>query len=98
MAAILPYLHDSVFDQKDITAMSMAFDDVCKTLDIRDGNPAREVIAERIIALARNGERSPTRLRDRLLREVGLVGWDGRTMEMSRSVPDSRVGAYDGRA
>jgi hypothetical protein len=79
MAAILPYLHEAVFEQKDITAMSMALDDVCKTLNILDGNPAREVIAERIITLARNGERSPTRLRDRLLREVGLIGWDGPT-------------------
>jgi hypothetical protein len=73
MTAILPYLRDAVFEQKDITAMSMALNDVCESLNIPDG-PAREVIAERIIALATAGERSPTRLRDRTLREVGLVG------------------------
>jgi hypothetical protein len=71
MTAILPHLRDAVFDPKDITAMSMALEDVCKALDILDG-PAREVIAERIIALATTGERSPTRLRDRVLREAGL--------------------------
>jgi hypothetical protein len=71
MAAILPYLRDAVFEQKDITAMSMALDDVCQALNIPDG-PARDVIAERIIALATTGERSPTRLRDRVLREAGL--------------------------
>jgi len=73
MAAIRPFLRDAVFEQKDITAMSMALDDVCKTLNLLDGNPAREVIAERIIALAITGERSPTLLRDRVLREAGLA-------------------------
>jgi hypothetical protein len=41
--------------------MSIALDDVCKALRIADGNPAREIIAERIIALARNGPVSPRR-------------------------------------
>jgi hypothetical protein len=72
MSAILPYLRDAVFEQTDITAMSIALADVCKALNILDG-PAREVIAERIIALARTGERSPTLLRDRVLREAGLA-------------------------
>jgi hypothetical protein len=73
MTAILPYLRDAVFEQKDITAMSMALDDVCKMLNILDGSLAREVIAERIIALAATGERSPTLLRDRVLYEAGLA-------------------------
>jgi hypothetical protein len=72
MTQILPHLRDAIFEPKDITAMSMAFDDVCKALNISDG-PAREVIAERIIALAETGERSPTRLRDRVIQEVGLA-------------------------
>jgi len=73
MTAILPYLRDAVFAQKDITAMSMALDDVCKALNLLDGSPVREVIAERIIALATTGERSPTLLRDRVLREADLA-------------------------
>jgi hypothetical protein len=73
MTAIRPYLRDAVFDQKDISAMSMALDDVCKALNILDDRQAREVIAERIIALARDGERSPTLLRDKVLREAGLA-------------------------
>jgi hypothetical protein len=79
MATILPFLQGAVFEQKDITAMSMALDDVCKTLDLRGGSLAREVIAERIIALARNGERSPTLLRDRILQETGLADENGAT-------------------
>jgi hypothetical protein len=70
MAAILPYLRDGVFDQKDIAAMSMALNDVCKCLNILD-DPAREAVAERIIAVAMSGERSPTRLRDRVLANNG---------------------------
>lgn len=62
-----------MFEPKDIKAMSLALDDVCKELNLTDDKKAeREVIAERIIALTRRGERSPTRLRDRVLRESGF--------------------------
>ena len=71
MATIIPFLKDdSAFAPDDITAMSMALDDVCKELKINGGTSAREVIAVRIIELARRGERSPTKLRDRLIREA----------------------------
>ena len=65
-----------VFEPNDIKAMSMAFEDVCKALDLRDPM-SREVMAVRIIELARQGERSPTRLRDRVLQETGLGGVKG---------------------
>jgi hypothetical protein len=87
MAAILPYLRDAVFAQKDITAMSMALDDVCKALNLLDGSPAREVIAERIIALATTGERSPTLLRDRVLREAGLADQSGTAWTETKRPP-----------
>ena len=73
MATILPFVKDGVFDHEDITGMSMALDDVCKTLNLRDDNSAREVIATRIIDLARAGERSPMRLRDRVLQAADLA-------------------------
>ena len=73
MAIILPFVKDGVFDDKDITAMSSALDDVCKILNLRDDSAAREVIAIRIIDLARAGERSPARLRDRILHEADLA-------------------------
>src|SRR6202035_2800501 len=72
MAIILPFVKDGVFDDKDITAMSTALD-VCKILNLRDDSAAREVIAIRIIDLARAGERSPARLRDRILHEADLA-------------------------
>ena len=73
MATILPFVKDGVFDHEDISAMSMALDDVCKILNLANDNSAREVIASRIIDLARAGERNPTRLRDRVLHEADLA-------------------------
>jgi hypothetical protein len=73
MATILPFVKDGVFDQEAITAMSMALDDVCNMLSVRDDHSAREVMASRIIDLARAGERSPMRLRDRILYEADLA-------------------------
>ena len=70
MAAIVPYLKDAAFEPADIAAMSTALDDVCKALNVNGDVPAREVIAIRIIELARRGERSPAKLRDRLLLEA----------------------------
>ncbi|MFZ0528575.1 MAG: hypothetical protein WAM40_23465 [Xanthobacteraceae bacterium] len=73
MGTIIPFLRDAVFDPKDVTAMSMALDDVCVALNLRDDGAAKQVIATRIIDLARTGERSPTRLRDRVLQDAGLA-------------------------
>jgi hypothetical protein len=69
VATIVPFLRDGVFDPKDIQAMSMALDGVCKSLNLRDDRE-REIIAERIVDLARRGVRSPTILRDRVITEI----------------------------
>jgi hypothetical protein len=75
MATILPFLRpgENAFDPKDITAMSMALDDVCRTLSLQDDSSAREVMAVRIIDLAKAGVRDPIRLRDRVLHEAGMA-------------------------
>jgi hypothetical protein len=70
MGAIDPFLKDAVFEPSDITAMSTALEDMCKELKVAGDCSAKEIIATRIIDLARRGERSPTRLRDRLLAEA----------------------------
>jgi hypothetical protein len=73
--SIRPFLKDAVFDPSDIYAMSTALDDVCKTLGVNGNVRAKEVIATRIIELATRGERRPTSLRDRVLKEAnGNVG------------------------
>jgi hypothetical protein len=70
MTAIVPFLQDAVFDPDDVQAMSKALDDVCKELKIDGDGSAKEIVAIRIIELARRGERSPIKLRDRLLSEA----------------------------
>ena len=83
---------EAAFDPDDIRAMSMALDDVCDVLKLHDDPNAREVMAERIIDLARRGERSPTRLRDRLLSEAGLGEYTDRVRK-SRDSGDQSSGA-----
>ena len=50
--------------------MSLAFEHVCLALGINGDARAREVIATRIIELARRGERNWVNLRDRVLNEA----------------------------
>jgi hypothetical protein len=72
--SITPFLKANgvVFEPADIQAMSTAFDDVCKSLKLPTTDVgARESIATRIIDLAASGERSPTVLRDHVLKEAG---------------------------
>ena len=70
MGDIVPFLKGAAFEPQDIQSMSLALDDVCKALKIDGDSSARETIAVRIIELARRGERSATKLRDRLLEEA----------------------------
>jgi hypothetical protein len=71
MAAIIPFLQDAgVFEPADIKGISMAFEDVCRALELDNNERARKTVAVRIIELARRGERSPTKLRDRALAEA----------------------------
>jgi hypothetical protein len=58
--------------------MSVAFDDVCRALNVpHTANGPREVIAKRIIELARRGERDPGRLRDRVITDAGGANGNG---------------------
>ena len=58
------------FGPQDVQAMSIALDDICKTLSLDGEAAAKEIVAVRIIELARRGERSPAKLRDRVLHEA----------------------------
>ncbi len=72
MPAIISNLSDqSVFEPEATRAMSTAFDDVCRALNIPPHEIVdRETIATRIIDLARGGEIDPVAIRDRVLREA----------------------------
>jgi hypothetical protein len=72
---IRPYLEGGVFDQEDIQTMSMALEEVCRVLGVGAGAAReREVVAIRIIELARRGELEYRRLVERVLKEAG-VDW-----------------------
>jgi len=63
---------DPAFDPEITTALAMTVDDVCERLNIEGGSQdLREVIAARIIDIARSGERDPVRIRNKILQEAG---------------------------
>jgi hypothetical protein len=68
---------EPAFEPEATQAMSAAFEDVCRALNLPDAaERERAAVAVRIVELARRGERDPHRLRDRVLREAGAAGAD----------------------
>ena len=75
---VVPLFGLEVFGPCEIKAMSIALDEVCGKLGLTDHNhEERAVLAKRVIALARNGERDPAVLRDGVLRELAVSAWRG---------------------
>jgi hypothetical protein len=65
-----PFLK-TAFDPEEIHTIVAAFEDVLCELRLTDRNsPAVEVVAKRIIALARQGENDPGNLRDLVLKSI----------------------------
>ena len=63
----------TAFGPAAIEAMSKAFEEACIALQVFAGDEkGREIIATRIIDLARNGLIDPTALRDRVIAEAQL--------------------------
>ena len=70
MSIVLYINRGGVFEPEATAAISEAFDAACKELhDTGQPEVVREVLAERIIKLAKSGELDPVRLR-----EAALVG------------------------
>jgi hypothetical protein len=68
MGSIIPFLPRGVFDDAATKTMGEAFDAACEALhDTGQPELVREVMARRIIASARKGERKLTKLRDAAL-------------------------------
>ena len=72
MGSILPFVPRGVFDDATTRIMGEAFDAACKELH-DTGQPAvvQEIMAKRIVAAARKGERDVTRLRNAALAALG---------------------------
>ena len=63
--SILSFIAKGVFDDATLRVMGRAFDAACKELrDAGQSHVVQEVIARRITAAARRGERNEARLRD----------------------------------
>ena len=70
---IRPFLKGAVFGPDVISAMSTAFEDVCKTLEASDhSDVTKEMIAAKIIQMTQGGETDPIVLRKMVLSELGL--------------------------
>jgi len=61
---------DGAFDPETTASMAAALDDVCHALKVNGNKQERQVLAIRIIDLARGGERDRFRLGDRVLQEA----------------------------
>jgi hypothetical protein len=60
---ITPFLQDHAFEPDVTRAMGIAFEDACRLLRLPDAaDPAAEIIATKIIELAKTGEHDAGRL------------------------------------
>jgi hypothetical protein len=80
MTSIVPFIGNVVFDAADIKLMSDAYTNAIEDVS-GFGHPNKivgTIIARRIIALTHDGERDPTRLRERALAACGFKSFKQR--------------------
>jgi hypothetical protein len=66
-------LDNTVFGPEDIRLISDAFDQVLRALSLIDRNdPVTEIVAKKIIDIARAGERDPGRLSALAIEQLGI--------------------------
>jgi hypothetical protein len=53
-----------------VEALSGALDEICRILKLDDNASAREIVAIRLLGLARQGKRDPVKLRELVLAEA----------------------------
>ena len=64
-------LDDGAFDPVAVQALTSAFEQACAALSLNDcADPLTEIVAKKIIELARRGERDAIRLCDIVLSEL----------------------------
>jgi hypothetical protein len=68
-----PEIPGRSFDDETIALMCQAFDKSCQALQGTDRlEPAKEIIAKRIIQVAGGGERDPDRMCEAAMRSLGI--------------------------
>ena len=68
-----PFCYDASFDPETAHIMGRAFECACKALhDVGQPAMVKDVIAQRIIDIAKTAERDPNALCERALKALGL--------------------------
>ena len=79
-------IQNVAFDDTATSAMGEAFDQACKSLQ-NLGSAVPEIIANRIIAAAKNGERDPARLHAQALIPFGIEDMSMLVVSVGRDLP-----------
>ena len=74
------------FDDSATLAMGEAFDRACKSL-LNFGSAVPAIIADLIIAAAKNGERDPGRLYEQVLNDYGIDDTSKLAVSVGRDLP-----------
>jgi hypothetical protein len=68
---VRPFLNREQFDQETVRILGLAFEQACVALHIGDcADDVKQAIADKIIELAKTGERNPDLLCERALKEI----------------------------
>jgi hypothetical protein len=68
---ITPFLNGERFDEETRRALGVAFEMTCIALRVGDcADDVRQAVADKIIALAKAGERNPDRLCEEALKDI----------------------------
>ena len=71
--AIHELLEEAVFPPEDIAAMTTAYDAALQLLRLTGrADPVTEIVAKKIIEIARSGERDPAKICARAIKELGI--------------------------
>jgi hypothetical protein len=91
---ITPFLNGHLLDPETRRILGVAFEQVCVALRIGDcDDDVKQAIANKIIELAKTGERSPDRLCERALEDIrGLADWHKWTLATAATGSDPGVG------
>jgi hypothetical protein len=73
LVAIYRLMREAAFDQDEIDRLSAAYEGALRVLQLRDRNDSiTELIAAKIIEIARQGERDAAAICDRAIQELGI--------------------------
>jgi hypothetical protein len=73
MPNIKVYLHDEHFYPETLRTMGRAYDAICQNTKL--SHEQRKLVAQTIIALARNGEHNSVALARKAVRVLTATGW-----------------------